>query len=443
VGSPPVQTPIVVVKAGGGATFSAECVAALLQAGYDPDWFGSYDHVYGKIKQAQARVADHDAWEKRGKTDPQPKEPLKPGDRYLANCQSGHISQDATHRAKGGRNNPCANYQYGYDTDKAPCMPQTAGPWDPPGSEHNVASRHEVACALRPPGPNKPYDPAQREEDEKKRLDLVVNDRRPPEREPLTAKPSSTAATSIPAGGGAASSSGAPDPKGTESSSPQEQKKQAEKAVECINEFKKAAMAAMRSQVTQDRIDKQDRRRVAGNGGPQGEKESDADYAKRGDAYRADLRKKAGEAEKDANDVSKERARLAQSGGGQQTAAKSSRAAADAAPDDAAAQDKAREKGERLQETKGTVSAAESAEAMMQAEATKARNKSNGAEKANCEAEEGAKLAGMTDDQRAAVAQTGGINKGAETARTPSVTKETRAQFNETQAADPKGTLDA
>ena len=51
------QTPMVLVGAGGTATWSAECEKALVQCGYDPEAFGTYKHVKGKIDEAGAKVA--------------------------------------------------------------------------------------------------------------------------------------------------------------------------------------------------------------------------------------------------------------------------------------------------------------------------------------------------------------------------------------------------
>ena len=51
--TPPAQTPVNFLRGGAADMFSAECKAALLKAGYDPDWFGSYSYVGKEIKTAK------------------------------------------------------------------------------------------------------------------------------------------------------------------------------------------------------------------------------------------------------------------------------------------------------------------------------------------------------------------------------------------------------
>jgi hypothetical protein len=141
----PAQTPVAFVKGTGMANFSEACQKLLLEAGYEPQWFGTYEHTRRQCDQARARVED---WEEMTPSQraAQPERQPPASDYYLARCQSGHLSQDGTHRDSGTRENPCGNRYDGYDHDRAPCMPQQ-GASDVPGSEVDLACRHEAACA--------------------------------------------------------------------------------------------------------------------------------------------------------------------------------------------------------------------------------------------------------------------------------------------------------
>lgn len=449
--SPPVQTPTLFLKGGGAGIFSADCVAKLLEAGYNPEWFGSYDHVKGQIDAAKARVAAHDNWNQEG-----PPPPLQPGDRYLANCQSGHISQDATHRQVGGRDDPCRYLQNGYSTNLAPCMPQTAGPWDPPGSEHNVASRHEVACAQRNQGPPpRPYTAAQREADEAARLNLVVNDRRPAEREPLTGAAGGTASASGGAGAaGEAAQATSGDP--SKPSLPDDQKITGKSAADCINNFKKSAMQAMRAENASKRMANQEKNRLKANGRQQNPGESDADYQRAGEQHRQELQNTASERRKEADAAQGQRARLQQGAPSELRGAENQRERADAAARNAelpsgnparadaaaaAAGTDARERGEAVQARQARINAAQSFETFADADARAAENAAGGASRAHCEANEGAMWEGMTPGQRSAAIANGSPRPGMPEARTPNVAPEQRADFNRTQADDPMGAI--
>src|SRR5215469_11881541 len=122
--TPPAQTPVNFLRGGAADMFSAECKAALLKAGYDPAWFGSYNYVGNKIKAAKDKVAKYDDAVKKGRK----RLPPKPtdADRYLATCQSGHLTQNGVFQEPGGRGDPCSNLESapGHSTNDYPCMPQ-------------------------------------------------------------------------------------------------------------------------------------------------------------------------------------------------------------------------------------------------------------------------------------------------------------------------------
>jgi hypothetical protein len=147
VAKPPIpldQTPVVFTLAGSGEMMSEECKKIVEKAGYPADCFGSYDDVKGKIDEAKANVKKYeDEQTKKG----EPIDPTKPSarDRFLANCQSGHLSQNAIFQQPGQRGNSCANISpggAGYHTRLAPCMPMP-GPSGAPGTPHTLVTAEE------------------------------------------------------------------------------------------------------------------------------------------------------------------------------------------------------------------------------------------------------------------------------------------------------------
>ena len=142
--TPAPHVPVSFLLKGAGALFSDACKAALMQAGYDPEWFGSFDHVRSKIDEAGAAVRAGTA---------------TPAQRFLAGSQSGHLVPNSTWQ--GGRNNPCQNVgnpPLMYDCNLAPCMPHF-GAANHYGTEHYLVTRMEAdaaAMATTNPGGNTP-----------------------------------------------------------------------------------------------------------------------------------------------------------------------------------------------------------------------------------------------------------------------------------------------
>lgn len=256
MGGAPVQTPCTFVKGGGAAKFSEDCENALLACGYDPDAFGSYSHTQNQIKAARARVDAYNAAVAEGRDAGPP--PL-PSDYHMANCEAGHVSQDATHRAAGSRNDICGNLYDGYDTNLAPCMPQSRSA-STPGSEHNAASRHEMASAVAgraaPPNPGgSTYDTNLRDVHERDRIEQVVNTSDPnAPREPISREEwerrrnqSASAGGDVP-GAQAPASAGGVAPDGATSSAMPASDEAKQKAAECIDAFRKAGLAHMKQE---------------------------------------------------------------------------------------------------------------------------------------------------------------------------------------------------
>jgi len=140
----PDQTPVVFTLAGGTDMMSAECKKIVEKAGYPADCFGSYDDVKGKIDEAKANVKKYEEDCRRGHKKIDPAKPSA-RDRFLANCQSGHLSQNAIFQQPGQRGNSCANIvpgAEGYHARLAPCMPMP-GPSGAPGTPHTLVTAEE------------------------------------------------------------------------------------------------------------------------------------------------------------------------------------------------------------------------------------------------------------------------------------------------------------
>jgi hypothetical protein len=129
------QTPMVLVQGGEATWLDKACERALIRAGYDPTAFGSYAHVKGKIDAAKDKC---DKWDAMSPSEKRSSTPPTDADRFLSQCQSGHITQDAVFRKPGGRNSPCDNHPgaAGNVTGLAPCMPHF-------GMSNRVGSTHQ------------------------------------------------------------------------------------------------------------------------------------------------------------------------------------------------------------------------------------------------------------------------------------------------------------
>lgn len=155
----PDQTPVVIVKAGAADWLDMDCVHAMVKCGYDPSWFGSYSHVKGKIEAADEKCKQWDDQVRAGGTPSGT--PPTPADRFLAYCQSGHMSQDAIWRGAGGRDSPCDNHKPGADgnvTSLAPSMPH-AGESNRVGSTHQRITVDEMDEARQTGPPGTPMSP--------------------------------------------------------------------------------------------------------------------------------------------------------------------------------------------------------------------------------------------------------------------------------------------
>jgi hypothetical protein len=270
--------------------FSAECNAALLKAGYDPAWFGSYNHTAKQIRAAKDQCEKFDEAVKAG-TKPGVPEP-SPAQRYLASCQSGHLTQNAVYQTERG--NPCSNVAPGHSDTEFPCMPQ-AGHAMQQGGEHQLATVHEQNSAAGPDGTRtagQKYPASQIEADSDERTRKVANDQELAQRNSRQATSPAGGAEGASAGGSAQSGGSAADAAGADAGKPSKPNEPWNEALtgktagDCINSFRKAGEAAMREQCKDDR--EKNRKRA---NGPKAKNEQE------GQAYRDKLAKDAADAQ--------------------------------------------------------------------------------------------------------------------------------------------------
>jgi hypothetical protein len=172
----PLGIPGLWVAGGGAGLSNAECNKALADCGLVPDQFGEYSDVSEsqsaarKKLRADARKAAGDeskhippcklpskpenanAKTCRCSLSPQAQALVTPEEFYHANSEAGHLLRDDLMRAKGGRDDPCANHPpdftgkppahsggCGYETSSALCM-------DHFGSSTLGGSTHHLVC---------------------------------------------------------------------------------------------------------------------------------------------------------------------------------------------------------------------------------------------------------------------------------------------------------
>ncbi len=293
-GTPAPHTPIQFLQGGAGAMFSAACVAALVNAGYDPNDFGSYDYVDDRISKARDRVNLHNdhrygvpstlppkqrdarqaALDKWRAANPPPARPPAPSphDRTLAGCQSGHLVMNSSYQRE--RENPCTSVVDGFEDNLAPCMPHE-GRTSVAGTEHHWVYHNEIAqprargltpepqfpagctdpgTGQAPPVPPHRYDAAAIDADEEARIRNNPRLNSEGAATPMSGSPvgsGSGAAPAAPAAAGAAASASAPTASASSSTPLWQQEITGNTAADCVNNFRKAAMSAMKDHCEQ------------------------------------------------------------------------------------------------------------------------------------------------------------------------------------------------
>lgn len=269
--TPAPHTFVLYLLSGGSAFFSVRCQEELIKASMNPDWCGSYSYVADLNKNARQKCA---AWDEaaaagrpgrgpNGDALPQP----TPADRYLSQCQSGHLLRDSNFResGKGARDNPCRTIVPGFETDNAPCVPQQ-GQAKVKGTEHNAHTllENQASAAQRaqnesggtippkgdPRNPGGPYPPDTRRADEDARtqpmLDKHKADYPKLSQDTTPGGPVGAGASAGAAGGPVAGSAAAVDAKDpAKPNCPPELEVDGSTAAECINNWRKKAEQAM------------------------------------------------------------------------------------------------------------------------------------------------------------------------------------------------------
>ncbi len=266
--TPAPHTPIVIVKAGGAAMFSADCAKALAKAGYSPDDFGSYDHVSERIQQAKQDRQNYVAQQRRNGQPVDPHGP-DPHTAMLARSQSGHLSQDAAYREPGGRGNACNNHTgpppapdaRGYHSNMAPCMPMPTHSErgrGTIGSPHWAVGRNESTLPQ-----NQTLSPGQLAQNSRENIEIATREGGGPQRQQsaidsanwntqrraTAQKRADDLAALQQASAGQLSADGPGTGQESDSGQAQGEAGQSTTATQCIEAYREAAMAQMRADV--------------------------------------------------------------------------------------------------------------------------------------------------------------------------------------------------
>ncbi len=260
--TPAPHTPVNFLKAGTGMAFSAQCVALLAEAGYQPEDFGSHSYVQKRLAQARAAVAQWEAAKAGGPPAAEPSEHQK----FLATCQSGHLAQDAIHREGGSENrgNNCANRVDGYNESDAPCMPHQGSAQDA-GTQHNLVSNMETSQPRdRGLSTGQSYNPEHADADADARCRATLDHVDRPDQPTTQGQASGGGASTSSATAGQAGQAGAAAPGSVGPVDPNNPGEiTGETAADCINAFRKHATQAMK----QNCADSVEENRATANGG--------------------------------------------------------------------------------------------------------------------------------------------------------------------------------
>ncbi len=333
-GTPAPHTPVNFLKGGAAGMFSAACIKAIQKAGLQPEDFGSYDYVGKRLheKRQKCNLADDykngvpknipkaeqkarrkrlAEWKKDnpGKAPPQPTE----HDRRLAESQAGHLTMNSTYQRERG--NPCTSMVDGYEDNLAPCMPHH-GSTATAGSEHHWVYHNEYnqprnhglspegsdlnncrdpKAGQKPPVPPHKYPADKLDQDESDRiknnpkLNGEGTSAKKGKGQPASGagKKGKGAKKAAPKKAGKAGGAGS-GKAGKGANKPAWQKEiTGNSAAECIDNFRKAAIAAMKQKC----VDEIGENKKAASGGTN----------KTPEEYQADLQKQIDKAKKSGN----------------------------------------------------------------------------------------------------------------------------------------------
>jgi hypothetical protein len=291
--TPPPHVPCNFIKAGGAGLSQAQCKAALIACGYSPSDFGTYKDVKKKIQDAnKKKIQDANKAKAAGATSSSgsgsrrahpDKDPTR-----LAGYQAGHLSQNATQtsgrRNEDGRSDPCRNppscratyvppsrqggnpYTQqpsggfrggnisqgcngtpGYQAAQAPCMPQQGSAQDP-NSGHGFVTHQECEAARQAGSFGGAYSRGRERADADARTYALLSQHgngmaQPPS--PTSTSGGSAQGASTNGTGAAGTTGGVSGGNPTNPSLRKPRQSTVDKAAECINNFRKNALAAM------------------------------------------------------------------------------------------------------------------------------------------------------------------------------------------------------
>lgn len=147
--APVPHVPVLFLKQGGSAFFSVRCQKAILDLGWHPDEFGTYEATLKYIRNCRLKVKkDASKCTKRER---------ELGEAYYNEdgtvnpnaYTSGHLFFNSTMQRERGSD--CDNYVAGYSMKNCPAMPHQGQTTDG-GTQHNRHTVREYADALGPKG---------------------------------------------------------------------------------------------------------------------------------------------------------------------------------------------------------------------------------------------------------------------------------------------------
>jgi hypothetical protein len=274
--TPAPHVPVAFLNKGGLSFFSDNCIEQLAKYGYEPEDFGSYDHVAERLRSAREKCADPDAGKPGHPPAPTDRErelgkPMGDKDHY----ESGHLGMNTC--MQGKRGDPCSNFVSGHDDGLYPCMPHQGSATDP-GSEHNVWTAAELDVTSQAGKNPRDTYPAGKMSDDADARTKALLDKRPEIPQP-------TGNESTTGGGPPKPATGAVDPQAKAEAAkaranekgrmPEDERVDGETAEDCINNFRKMGEAGMKKHISdQATIDKN--RGIAGTAKQREDAEKDA-----------------------------------------------------------------------------------------------------------------------------------------------------------------------
>lgn len=270
------HTPVIYVKGGGSAMFSARCRQLLIDAGLNPDDFGSFNQQRDRIQQARTRVDAWDKAEKEGRST-DGLTPPTPEDRALLNrVNASHLVSTNAHlkdRVPGQErprrlakeeptnklspanvvHDPCRNEVDGFVDGEAPAMLL-------PNDIETRVSGDETRQARDQAAPNAvaPYPGDARRGHENERADRIVNELH--QQNGGTMSPTQLGTGTPGAGNTAAAQIAERDPTAAADPSkpakPSDNEVNGESAAECVKNFIRMKEAEMKTDGVDREIDR-------------------------------------------------------------------------------------------------------------------------------------------------------------------------------------------